>query len=118
MCVVCIVCIQGILFAQPETVRYPIELVYLWLHECSRVYSDKLMEEKDVELFSKILLDTGKRYFEVRGTPYSVEFINAKIYYGHGILNLRLFFMWCCFDSVLDLYAVHRFKYLCLFIGN
>lgn len=29
------------------------------------MYSDKLMEEKDVELFNKILLDTGKRYFEV-----------------------------------------------------
>lgn len=42
------------------------ELVHLWLHESSRVYSDKLMEEKDVELFNKILLDTGKRYFEVR----------------------------------------------------
>ena len=46
--------------------RYPIDLVHLWLHESSRVYSDKLMEEKDVELFNKILLDTGKRYFEVR----------------------------------------------------
>lgn len=42
------------------------ELVHLWLHESSRVYSDKLMEEKDVELFNKILLDTGKRYFDVR----------------------------------------------------
>ncbi|KAG7466869.1 hypothetical protein MATL_G00146930 [Megalops atlanticus] len=55
---------QGILFALPECVRYPIDLVHLWLHESSRVYSDKLMEEKDVELFNKILLDTGKRYFE------------------------------------------------------
>jgi len=49
-------------------VRYPIDLVHLWLHESSRVYSDKLMEEKDVELFNKILLDTGKRYFEVSRT--------------------------------------------------
>lgn len=48
--------------------RYPIDLVHLWLHESSRVYSDKLMEEKDVELFNKILLDTGKRYFEVSRT--------------------------------------------------
>ncbi|XP_030637646.1 dynein heavy chain 11, axonemal [Chanos chanos] len=55
---------QGILFAPPDSVRYPVDLVHLWLHECSRVYSDKLMEEKDVELFNKILLDTGKRYFE------------------------------------------------------
>ncbi|KAF0047081.1 hypothetical protein F2P81_000714 [Scophthalmus maximus] len=57
--------LQGILFAQPECIRYPMDLVHLWLHESSRVYSDKLMEEKDVELFDKILLDTGKRYFEV-----------------------------------------------------
>lgn len=57
---------EGILFALPETIRYPSDLVHLWLHESSRVYSDKLMEEKDVELFNKILLDTGKRYFEVR----------------------------------------------------
>lgn len=58
--------VEGILFALPETIRYPSDLVHLWLHESSRVYSDKLMEEKDVELFNKILLDTGKRYFEVR----------------------------------------------------
>lgn len=57
---------EGILFALPETIRYPSDLVHLWLHESSRVYADKLMEEKDVELFNKILLDTGKRYFEVR----------------------------------------------------
>lgn len=48
------------------------ELVNLWLHESSRVYSDKLMEEKDVELFNKILLDTGKRYFEVRNKDHTL----------------------------------------------
>uniref|UniRef100_A0A8C4HK36 Dynein axonemal heavy chain 11 n=1 Tax=Dicentrarchus labrax TaxID=13489 RepID=A0A8C4HK36_DICLA len=66
---------QGILFALPESIRYPMDLVHLWLHESSRVYSDKLMEEKDVELFNKILLDTGKRYFEILGhcCPYSRE---------------------------------------------
>lgn len=53
------------MFAQPECIRYPMDLVHLWLHESSRVYSDKLMDEKDVELFNKILLDTGKRFFEV-----------------------------------------------------
>uniref|UniRef100_A0AAQ5YFA8 Dynein, axonemal, heavy polypeptide 9 like n=1 Tax=Amphiprion ocellaris TaxID=80972 RepID=A0AAQ5YFA8_AMPOC len=54
---------QGILFALPESIRYPIDLVHLWLHESSRVYSDKLMEEKDVELFNKILLDTDESVF-------------------------------------------------------
>ena len=70
MCVCVCVREQGILFAQPDCIRYPIELVHLWLHESSRVYSDKLMEEKDEELFNKILIDTGKRYFEVKpGSP-------------------------------------------------
>lgn len=63
--------VEGILFALPETIRYPTDLVHLWLHESSRVYSDKLMEEKDVELFNKILLDTGKRYFEVRNVIHT-----------------------------------------------
>ncbi|KAK2822251.1 hypothetical protein Q5P01_022316 [Channa striata] len=71
---------QGILFALPECIRYPMELVHLWLHESSRVYSDKLMEEKDVELFNKILLDTGKRYFE--GIDESF-FIHQPLVYCH-----------------------------------
>ncbi|XP_072570592.1 dynein axonemal heavy chain 11 isoform X2 [Paramormyrops kingsleyae] len=71
---------QGILFALPECIRYPIDLVHLWLHESSRVYSDKLMEEKDVELFNKILLDTGKRYFE--GIDESI-FIHQPLIYCH-----------------------------------
>ncbi|XP_061653101.1 dynein axonemal heavy chain 11 [Phyllopteryx taeniolatus] len=71
---------QGILFAQPECIRYPMDLVHLWLHESSRVYSDKLMEEKDVELFNKILLDTGKRHFE--GIEESI-FIHQPLVYCH-----------------------------------
>ncbi|XP_061081745.1 dynein axonemal heavy chain 11 [Conger conger] len=76
---------QGILFALPECVRYPIDLVHLWLHESSRVYSDKLMEEKDVELFNKILLDTGKRYFE--GIDESI-FIHQPLIYCHFALGM------------------------------
>uniref|UniRef100_A0A8C4HHK8 Dynein axonemal heavy chain 11 n=1 Tax=Dicentrarchus labrax TaxID=13489 RepID=A0A8C4HHK8_DICLA len=69
---------QGILFALPESIRYPMDLVHLWLHESSRVYSDKLMEEKDVELFNKILLDTGKRYFEVGNKEGTVRCLSLK----------------------------------------
>ncbi|XP_062336891.1 dynein axonemal heavy chain 11 [Osmerus eperlanus] len=80
---------QGILFALPECVRYPIDLVHLWLHESSRVYSDKLMEEKDVELFNKILLDTGKRYFE--GIDESIFIHQPLVYchFAHGVGELR-----------------------------
>ncbi|XP_039611034.1 LOW QUALITY PROTEIN: dynein heavy chain 11, axonemal-like [Polypterus senegalus] len=82
---------QGILFASPECVRYTIDLVYLWLHESSRVYSDKLMEEKDVELFTKILIDTGKRYFE--GIDEHIFIHQPLIYchFAHGVGEPRYF---------------------------
>ncbi|XP_030057583.1 dynein axonemal heavy chain 11 [Microcaecilia unicolor] len=55
---------QGLLFATPECVKQPIDLIRLWLHESSRVYGDKLVEMKDLEFFARILLDTARKYFE------------------------------------------------------
>ncbi|XP_018092353.2 dynein heavy chain 11, axonemal-like [Xenopus laevis] len=55
---------QGMLLASPECIRLSSDLVQLWLHESSRVYSDKLMEEKDIEQFKKVLIDASKRYFD------------------------------------------------------
>ncbi|XP_042314347.1 dynein axonemal heavy chain 11-like [Sceloporus undulatus] len=71
---------QGMLLATPECVRSPIDLVHLWFHESSRVYSDKLMEERDIEHFKKVLIDTAKRYFE--GVDEHI-FIHKPIIYCH-----------------------------------
>ncbi|MEQ2177650.1 hypothetical protein GOODEAATRI_005700, partial [Goodea atripinnis] len=45
---------QGILLAGPETVRESTDLVGLWLHESCRVYSDRLVDVKDLQVFQKI----------------------------------------------------------------
>ncbi|XP_070583565.1 dynein axonemal heavy chain 11 isoform X3 [Erythrolamprus reginae] len=55
---------QGIRFAKLECLKHPHDLVRLWLHESSRVYGDKLIEEKDCNLFYKRLIDTAHKYFE------------------------------------------------------
>ncbi|XP_053322781.1 dynein axonemal heavy chain 11 [Spea bombifrons] len=55
---------QGILFATPDCLKQPNDLVALWLHESSRVYGDVLVEMKDYDLFKRILHDTARRYFE------------------------------------------------------
>uniref|UniRef100_A0A8C4MX33 Dynein axonemal heavy chain 11 n=1 Tax=Equus asinus asinus TaxID=83772 RepID=A0A8C4MX33_EQUAS len=44
---------QGILFASPECLKGPSDLIRLWLHESSRVYGDKLIDTKDCDLFQK-----------------------------------------------------------------
>jgi dynein heavy chain len=35
------------------------------MHESQRVYGDKLVDEKDIEAFSKIQIDIVKKNFEV-----------------------------------------------------
>ncbi|XP_074223450.1 dynein axonemal heavy chain 11 isoform X1 [Camelus bactrianus] len=55
---------QGILFASPECLKGPNDLIRLWLHESSRVYGDKLIDTKDCDLFQKKMLETANKYFK------------------------------------------------------
>ena len=41
------------------------DLVRLWMHECDRVYRDKLIEERDMEYYDRIQQDITKKIFEV-----------------------------------------------------
>lgn len=65
MCLIDFFKLQGLLFAQPECAKTPVELVRLWLHEAERVYRDKLTDEKDMETFDKLAKDIVKKSYEV-----------------------------------------------------
>ncbi|PNJ55829.1 DNAH11 isoform 6 [Pongo abelii] len=56
--------LQGILFASPECLKGPLDLIHLWLHESARVYGDKLIDKKDCDLFQRKMLETAYKYFE------------------------------------------------------
>ncbi|KAM8981229.1 dynein axonemal heavy chain 11 isoform 1-T1 [Sarcophilus harrisii] len=70
---------QGILFATPECLMGPLDLIRLWLHESSRVYGDKLIDKKDCDLFQRKLLETARRHFE-QGTEESILLHQPLIY--------------------------------------
>ncbi len=53
------------MFTTPECVKTPVEFVKLWLHEASRVYGDKLIDVKDMDLFQNIKDEIAKTGFEV-----------------------------------------------------
>lgn len=48
-----------------ECVKSTQDLVNLYLHESNRVYRDKMVEEKDLDLFDKIQVDMVKKIFYV-----------------------------------------------------
>ncbi|XP_074539499.1 dynein axonemal heavy chain 11 isoform X2 [Halichoeres trimaculatus] len=55
---------QGILFAEPESVKESTDLALLWLHESCRVYSDRLVDVTDLQLFRKLQMETVHECFE------------------------------------------------------
>ncbi|KAM7383622.1 hypothetical protein PAMP_003257 [Pampus punctatissimus] len=61
---------QGILFAGPESVKDSTDLVLLWLHESCRVYSDRLVDVRDLQLFRKLQMETVHECFELSHQSY------------------------------------------------
>ena len=53
------------LFTTSDCLKAPVDFVKLWLHEASRVYGDKLIEQKDMETFQKLKVEVSKAAFEV-----------------------------------------------------
>ena len=55
--------VQNILLAEPQLYRnQPDKLYRLWLHECHRVYLDRLLFEEDVAAYMKFVNEAGKKF--------------------------------------------------------
>lgn len=55
---------QGILFSTAEAFKTPVQMCRLYMHEATRVYSDKLTEEKDIQAFHDLIRDICKKNFD------------------------------------------------------
>ena len=53
------------LFVPSKNVSTPQDLLRLYMHEAERTYSDKLINQEDLDLFNKILKETIRKSFEV-----------------------------------------------------
>lgn len=67
---------QGILFADPESMKESTDLALLWIHESCRVYSDRLVDVTDLQLFRKLQMETVHECFEVQ-CKFCVNSINC-----------------------------------------
>ncbi|KAH1023596.1 hypothetical protein HUJ04_012770 [Dendroctonus ponderosae] len=76
---------QGLLFSSMDCLNQPSDLVRLWLHECQRVYGDKLTDEKDIDAFSKLQTDVFKKNFEEIDESVVFERPNIYCHFAGGI---------------------------------
>ncbi|XP_063612420.1 dynein beta chain, ciliary-like, partial [Penaeus indicus] len=76
---------QGLLFCTGETVKAPIELLRCWLHETQRVYGDRLLEEKDLEMLTKLQVDVTKKIFEELDEAEVMAKPNVFCHFARGI---------------------------------
>jgi len=53
---------QGLFTTSPATYKDPMRLARLTLHECTRVYSDRMVLESDCEKFAEVLLKNAKQF--------------------------------------------------------
>ncbi|XP_067572638.1 dynein axonemal heavy chain 9 [Pseudorca crassidens] len=77
---------QGILFSSVECVKSTQDLVKLYLHESNRVYRDKMVEEKDLDLFDKIQAEVIKKTFnDLKETVEQTQSLNMYCHFANGI---------------------------------
>ncbi|KAF1789121.1 P-loop containing nucleoside triphosphate hydrolase [Phytophthora cactorum] len=74
---------QGVAQASSDTIKDGKDLVRLWSHECLRVFSDRLIDDKDRAWFADILVKTVKLHFDLQYTATDVRGPNATLIYGN-----------------------------------
>lgn len=55
---------QGILFTTGDGVANQSDFIRLWMHESTRVYGDKLVDHRDIDVFGKLIVEAVKKGFE------------------------------------------------------
>jgi dynein heavy chain len=85
---------QGLLTARVETIKEPDNLIRMWVHECERIYGDRLVSPADLQNYRTLVGDMCKKAFPrfnltkyfAQPTPeplvfaYFVESLDEKVY--------------------------------------
>jgi len=69
---------QGILMTKTVSVGSPDVFAELWVHECSRVFCDRLINEDDRDLFREIVTDLIKTKFQTKNVKTEELFIGKN----------------------------------------
>ena len=65
---------EGLLRSEPAYYANNLLMARLWMHECERVFADRMIATEDIEKFNEMLAGVTKKYFDHVG----VDKINAR----------------------------------------
>ncbi|KAI4566906.1 hypothetical protein MJG53_015583 [Ovis ammon polii x Ovis aries] len=68
-----------------EILKFPLDLVRLWLHEAERVYGDKMVDEKDQDTLRRVTIASTKKFFDDLGDELLFAKPNIFCHFAHGI---------------------------------
>jgi dynein heavy chain len=69
---------------QNGVIREAEQMMKLWIHECSRIFHDRLINNEDKEWFGKVMEELLVRNFKSKAT-YEEIFVNNKIFFSDVI---------------------------------
>jgi dynein heavy chain len=72
---------QGVLMVIPGNCRDKTSLARLWMHECMRVFHDRLIDESDQQYFKELLVEVMQSCFSM-SIDYEETFVNSSILFG------------------------------------
>ena len=78
---------QGILMTKPVSMPTPEVFAKIWMHECCRVFHDRLINNEDKLWFTKMVAELSNVYFRVR-MEHDELFVNGHLIFG-DILKLE-----------------------------
>ena len=80
---------QGILMCEPFKIQDEVKYSKLWLHECSRVFADRLCTQEDVKAFQDIACEILAVKFKVKQSKPEEVFGSGKEIIFSNILTLE-----------------------------
>ena len=75
--------------------KTPVDIARIWMHESERVYGDKLIEDKDIEAYQKMMIDFAKKSFEVSSSSFGKRYtLGPRYWNGPALVNAGPFLLY------------------------
>ena len=71
---------EGLLRSEPAHFSSALPMIRLWVHECERVFADRMVTEQDVKTYQEIVEVISKKHYDEKGVSQDQIFARPNIF--------------------------------------